>query len=163
MAATRYSESLTTHIAKKAGTGAGIEALQLGARVRYAEFSYTFTTAETAGTVIALTMIPKGARILGMQHQVSASTSTMTLAFGIEDADGGTTYDSATYAASLRAAAAYTSTGKLNTTVTYQPVATAGTPFAKLTEDVYVIVTTAALTAPATVLTGFVTYVDQMG
>ncbi len=165
MASTLYSPQITTVRAKQAGSGAALEPIDLGGRVRVAAFSYLIPASLATSTTIALALLPKGARLVGLQYQVDVSTGTMQLSFGLEDADGGTTYSSTT---AVKAAAVLTSVGPNNAVNSGAPVSgTAGTTTAvlpKFTEDVYLTVTTSVAVAPnATNLTGYAFYVDQMG
>ena len=164
MASTLYSPQVTTVLAKQAGSGASLEPIDLGGRVRVAAFSYLIPSGQTPVT-IALALLPKGSRIVGLQYQVDVSTGTMKLEFGLEDADGGTTYSDT---AKVKAAAVLTSVGAANAVNYGTPVSgTAGTTTAvlpKLTEDAYLTVTTSVANAPAAIiLTGYAFYVDQMG
>ena len=86
---------------------------QVGGRVRVAAFTKVFAS-EAAGTDIALCKLPKGARILGGEVCVSASTGSATLSFGLMAEDGSGTIDAANSVsdavASAFAAAAITTT-----------------------------------------------------
>jgi len=156
MASTVYSTEMTTLNAKVAGSGASLEPYQLGGRVRIAKFTYTSASTTASGVTVGLTRIPKGATIIGGAFYASASTNANStnaqIAFGYEDADGGTTYSGT---GDLAAAAVYTTA---NTTTRFNyPNQT------PLTEDINVTMTVSVGALPAMTVAGHILYVDKMG
>lgn len=130
---------------------------QAEGRVRHAMFTKQFAT-EAAGEDVALCELPRGARIIDGVAQVSATTGTATLAFGLMDKAGSGFIDAALTVsddvATLRAAA---------TIVTTAQVALAATQLNRSLYEVekvlYVTVTTAVAAMAGQLLNGFVRYV----
>jgi hypothetical protein len=103
---------------------------QLGGRVRFAIFTWASTTEATES--IALTRIPKGARILDIQVAVSVTLGSAQLSFGLCGADGDGYMDDGTGADTsgnqvadsvtfIKAAATYTSANTKVALVTPAP------------------------------------------
>jgi len=126
-------------------------------RIRSSFFTMTFAT-ESAGLDVALAVIPKGARILGGTFCVDATTGSATLSFGLMGTDGSGFIDAAgtvsDAVASLKAAAAHTTTAQANLAVTQALL------YGYVTEkELYLTVTTAAAAMAAQALKGHIEYV----
>lgn len=134
-----------------------LKANQQGGRVRVVTFTRVYGT-EAAGDDTALCKLPKGARILSGIAQVSATTGSATLAFGLMGADGSgyISADNSTTAdntAILKAAAAITTTAQvaLAATVALQSMV-------ETEKELYVTVTTAAAAMAGQTLSGYILY-----
>lgn len=130
---------------------------QQGGRVRIATFTRVYGT-EAAGDNTALCKLPKGARIITGIAQVSATTGTATLAFGLmgTDASGYISADNTTTAdntAALKAAAAITTTAQVALAATVALYSNVETE-----KELYVTVTTAAAAMASQTLSGYILY-----
>lgn len=152
MASTIYSAEMTILNAKVAGSGAALEPYQLGGRVRVARFTYSSVI--TAGVTLALARLPKGSTVVGGNLQISTlQGSSATFSMGVEDADGGTTYNSTT---AIKPAAVYN-------TLANSPVAIGTYNAVPFTEDVNITLTVAVADSTAGTIYGNIYYVDKMG
>jgi len=136
---------------------APVKTTQLQGRVRIATFTRQYVT-EAAGDDTALVVLPKGAKILNIHLQLSASSGAATLAVGIAGKDKtgfidgpGTISDSNAF---FRAAAALTVT----TDTVCGDTQALNTMYETL-KEVWITITTAAAAMANQLLTGYVLYV----
>jgi hypothetical protein len=126
-------------------------------RMRISMFTRVYTT-EAAGDDTALCELPKGARIISGVAQVSATTGSATLAFGLMAKDGSGYLDAALSVADdtaiLKAAAAITTTAQVALAATV-----ALKSLYETEKQLYVTVTTAAAAMAAQTLSGWIQYV----
>ena len=119
---------------------------EVGAKKRIAFFDYTSSTADAAGTVIELTKLPKGARILGGELFRSALGAGVTLKVGTSASD-------AAYLAAVDSSA-------LGSSALAATVALGR--FSVLDAETLVIATTAGAALPAAgTIQGYIEYVQN--
>ena len=124
---------------------------EVGGKVKVATFGFTNGSSTLAATsVICLTRLPKGAKVLDLRVDTDNATATSTLAVGYTPTSALVDTNAAAFAAATAASSGATTIGlKANATGT------------ELTEESYLIATvgTAAFGASKKI-TGYVFYVD---